>query len=183
MTDEAHLSAEQASPGTPPRLSCALGDGGRPQGPERPSRARPQAPVGIADAPNATGLSEGEGGGPGRLGRVTRRADYLAANSALRAPLPGFVLLVRPRGDGDPLIRVGITVSGKVGGAVVRNRMKRRFRELARALLPECGIAGADHILIGRAGGIERDWDLLKLEFRQGLRRLAGKARAGRDPA
>jgi ribonuclease P protein component len=181
MIDEAHFSAEQARAGTPPRLSCALGDGGRPQGPERPPRARPQAPVGIADAPDATGLTAGED--PARLGRVTRRADYLAANSALRAPLPGFVLLVRPRGDGDPLIRVGITVSGKVGGAVVRNRMKRRFRELARALLPECGIAGADHILIGRAGGIERDWDLLKLEFRQGLRRLAGKARAGRDPA
>ena len=34
--------------------------------------------------------------------------------------------------------------------------MRRRLRELARAILPEAGIAGADHVLIGRAGGIER---------------------------
>ena len=38
--------------------------------------------------------------------------------------------------------------------AVVRNRMKRRFRALAREVLAELGIAGADHVLIGRAGGI-----------------------------
>ena len=93
--------------------------------------------------------------------------------------MPGFVLLVRPRGDGDPLMRYGITVSGKVGGAVVRNRMKRRFRELVRATLPELGIAGADHILIGRNQGIERDWTLLRSEFEKALRKLHAKATAG----
>jgi ribonuclease P protein component len=41
--------------------------------------------------------------------------------------MPGFVLLVRPRDDGDSTIRVGYTVTKKIGGAVVRNRMKRRF--------------------------------------------------------
>ena len=72
--------------------------------------------------------------------------------------MPGFVLLVRPRDDDDPTMRVGFTVTKKIGNAVVRNRMKRRFRALARELLPELGIAGADHVLIGRAGGIERDY-------------------------
>ena len=48
--------------------------------------------------------------------------------------MPGFVLLVRPRGDDDAVPGIGFTVSKKVGGAVTRNRMKRRFRELARAL-------------------------------------------------
>ncbi len=91
--------------------------------------------------------------------------------------MPGFVLLVRPRGDGDAAIRIGITVSGKVGGAVVRNRMKRRFRELARDILPTAGLPGADHILIGRKEGTERDWALLQAEFGKALRKL--KARAG----
>ena len=43
--------------------------------------------------------------------------------------MPGFVLLVRARDDADPMMRVGITVSKKVGNAVIRNRMKRRFVE------------------------------------------------------
>lgn len=87
--------------------------------------------------------------------------------------MPGFVLLVRRRGDGDPSMRLGITVTRKIGGAVVRNRMKRRFRELARQILPDAGIAGADHVLIGRAGGVERPYDRLATELRSALAKLA----------
>ena len=87
--------------------------------------------------------------------------------------MPGFVLLARNREDGDPAIRLGITVTKKIGGAVVRNRMKRRFRALAREVLPEAGLAGTDHVLIGRAGGIERDFGLLRTELRKALGKLA----------
>jgi ribonuclease P protein component len=87
--------------------------------------------------------------------------------------MPGFVLLVRKREDGDPAMRLGITVTKKIGNAVVRNRMKRRFRALGRALLPAHGIAGADHILIGRAGGVERDYALLQDELGKALRKLS----------
>jgi ribonuclease P protein component len=82
------------------------------------------------------------------------------------------VLLVRQRGDGDPAKRVGFTVTKKIGGAVVRNRMKRRLRALAREILTERGVAGADHVLIGRAGGIERDYSLLRDELARALERL-----------
>ena len=86
--------------------------------------------------------------------------------------MPGFVLLVREREDGDPAMRLGITVTKKIGGAVVRNRMKRRFRALARELLPTEGFAGADHVLIGRAGGIERDFSALRAELSKALGKL-----------
>jgi len=51
--------------------------------------------------------------------------------------------------------------------------MRRRFRELARAVLPEHGYAGADHVMIGRSAGIERDFALLKQELERALRRAA----------
>lgn len=87
--------------------------------------------------------------------------------------MPSFVLLVRDRRDGDPSKRVGFTVTKKIGGAVVRNRMKRRFRALAREIIPSRGFAGSDHVMIGRAGGIERDYALLKSELGRALDRLA----------
>ncbi len=83
------------------------------------------------------------------------------------------MLLVRRRNDGDDAMRLGLTVSKKVGNAVVRNRMKRRFRELARAILPERGIAGADHVLIGRMGGIERPFETLAADLERALAKAA----------
>lgn len=68
-------------------------------------------------------------------------------------------------------MRYGITVTKKIGGAVVRNRMKRRFRALVAELFPQNGISGADHVLIGRAGGVERDFGLLRIELEKALRR------------
>ena len=87
--------------------------------------------------------------------------------------MPGFVLLVRHRQDGDPTIRLGITVTKKIGNAVVRNRMKRRFRALAREILPAAGVPGADHVLIGRAGGVERPFDTLSAELAKALAKVA----------
>ena len=87
--------------------------------------------------------------------------------------MPGFVLLVRPRGDDDPTMRIGFTVTKKIGNAVVRNRMTRRFRAPAREALPEFGIAGADHVLIGRAGGVERDYASLAAELRRALKKIS----------
>lgn len=108
---------------------------------------------------------------------MTRRADYLAANRGQRQTTPGFILLVHDRRDGDTSARLGITVSKKVGGAVVRNRMKRRFRALSRKLLPDHGLAGADHVLIGRKEGIERDFAQLRHDLQSALQRAARKAR------
>ena len=112
------------------------------------------------------------------LSVLTKRADFLAANSGLRNARSGFVLLTRPN-DGQG-IRFGITVTKKIGNAVVRNRMKRRFRELLRAALPTQGLPDHDHVLIGRAGGVERDYHLMAEELGRALER----AREGRgDPA
>ena len=103
---------------------------------------------------------------------IKKRSDFLAANRGKRYATPGFVLLVKDRQDEQPDIRLGITITKKVGNAVVRNRMRRRFRALAREMLADKGKAGADHILIGRDGGIERDFGALRTDMAKALEKL-----------
>ncbi len=152
MNDEAHFSAEQSGSGTPSRVPSALGYGSGPQHSARASGTRPQ---------------ETE-----RLSTIRKRRDFLAANSAKRATTTGFILQVRARGDDVPEKRIGFTVTKKVGNAVTRNRMKRRMRALAREVIPERGVAGADHILIGRVGQVERDYAAMKADLLYALRKV-----------
>lgn len=116
-----------------------------------------------------------------RLSVLSRRADFLAANRGLRVARPGFVLLVNP--NSVETTRFGITVTKKIGNAVVRNRMKRRFRALLRELLPSHGLVATDHVLIGRDGGVERDYAKLRDELSIALTRAAaGKGDPPRKP-
>ena len=105
---------------------------------------------------------------------IKKRSDFLAANRGKRYATPGFVLLVRDRRDDSPAIRLGITITKKVGNAVIRNRMRRRFRALAQEMLGQNGKAGADHILIGRDSGIERDFGELRADMVKALGKLCG---------
>lgn len=112
---------------------------------------------------------------------IRRRADFLAANRGLRVARPGFVLLARPNEAQGK--RYGVTVTKRIGNAVVRNRMKRRFRELLRDALPAEGLPDHDHVLIGREGGIERDFGQMRAELSAALARLAqGKGDPPRKP-
>lgn len=153
LRNEADLSAVEPGARPPARLPQPHGDSGRPQRDSRPPQPWPQEAVGVTT--------------------LTLRRDFLAANKGKRAPMPGFVLLVHDRADGDPAMRVGFTVTKKIGNAVVRNRMKRRLRALSRELLPDSGIRGADHVLIGREGGIERDYAAMRAELTKALAKVA----------
>ena len=87
--------------------------------------------------------------------------------------MPGFVLLMRDRLDSNASIRLGITVTKRIGNAVVRNRMKRRFRMLARDVLAESGQSGCDYVMIGRESGVERDFVQLRTELVKALTKIA----------
>ncbi|MEM0938002.1 MAG: ribonuclease P protein component [Pseudomonadota bacterium] len=90
------------------------------------------------------------------LAGLKRRADFLAAARGHCVGRPTLVLQGRERRDSedrsDDTVRVGITCSKKVGKAVMRNRAKRRLREIARLVLGEEGSGGWDYVLIGKRG-------------------------------
>ena len=113
-----------------------------------------------------------DAGGPLRVDRMRRRADFLRAAKGHASRMPGFVLQGRSRGDAGPA-RIGFTCSKKVGTAVARNRAKRRLREIARLELPVAGRAGWDYVLIGlRDRTAARDFARMRSELAAALERV-----------
>lgn len=99
------------------------------------------------------------------------RRDFLAAGRGRKVVMPGFVLQANHRGEAE--VRVGYVCSKKVGKAVVRNRAKRRLREIARLTLPRHGRPGWDYVLIGRKDATaELPFDALLSDLPRALGRV-----------
>ncbi|SFR59493.1 ribonuclease P protein component [Litoreibacter janthinus] len=96
--------------------------------------------VPVADVPPAASVC---------LEVMRKRADFLRAARAKRSGQPGFLLQARAREDQEAP-RVGYTCSKKIGNAVIRNRAKRRLREVARLVLGAHAKQGWDYVLVGR---------------------------------
>ncbi|HZP75620.1 MAG TPA: ribonuclease P protein component [Pseudolabrys sp.] len=103
--------------------------------------------------------------------RLRQRADFLAAATGRKVTTPAFVLQARPRGDDGP-VRVGFTVSRKVGNAVERNRVRRRLREMVRLLPGSRFRAGHDYVLVGRRAALNAPFARMADEFEGALKRL-----------
>ena len=105
--------------------------------------------------------------------RLKKRPDFLAAARGLAAPRGALVVQARDRGDGREVIRLGFTATKRIGGAVARNRAKRRLREAARLLAPLHARAGCDYVFIARGGTAARPWVRLLDDMKAALMRLA----------
>ncbi len=84
--------------------------------------------------------------------RLRRRREFLAAARGLKAGARAFTLqAVRRFGETAAAeIGIGITGTRKIGGAVVRNRARRRLREALRLVVPEGGHSGHDYVVVAR---------------------------------
>ena len=116
--------------------------------------------------------------------RLKRRREFLhVARSERKWAAPGLVLQALDRhapaaaSDDDRIeedeIRVGFTVTRKVGNAVIRNRARRRLRAAAETVIPSHAAPGHDFVVIGRAGTIRRPFTALVGDLEAALRKLS----------
>ncbi len=100
--------------------------------------------------------------------RLTRRVDFQRlTRKGTRRAMPGVVMqaIARPEADSH-VCRVGFTVSKKVGGAVQRNRAKRRLRAAVAEVIQNPK-PGHDIVLVGRKATLTRPWDALLDDVRR----------------
>ena len=109
--------------------------------------------------------------------RLKQRADFLKAATGAKIPAAAFVLQMRPRGDDGP-VRIGFTVSRKVGNAVERNRVRRRLRELVRLHGETRMHNGHDYVLVGRQAALSLPFERIAHDFDRAL----GRAHSGARP-
>jgi ribonuclease P protein component len=114
--------------------------------------------------------------------RLRQRADFLAAARGRKVATAAFVLQERGRPEDGP-IRVGFTVSKKVGTAVERNRVRRRLKDVVKRSAADALRPGHDYVLIGRRAALQLSFDRMIGEFISALRRLESQpARPGEPP-
>lgn len=107
--------------------------------------------------------------------RLRRRSEFLRVqDKGHKLTADCLLCLVLPNGRADGLTRLGLTVSTKVGPSVVRNRIRRRLRELFRvrkASLPK----GLDIVFIARSSAKEADWPRIVRAYERIERELGQK--------
>ncbi len=109
--------------------------------------------------------------------RLRRRSEFLRVQErGQKITADCLLCLVLPNGRADGLTRLGLTVSTKVGNAVVRNRIRRCLRELFRVqkdALPR----GLDLVFIARPSAADADWPRLTRAWDRALKELEKKRR------
>jgi len=101
--------------------------------------------------------------------RLRKRAQFLAVRRGEKRRGRLFLLEVLDREDGGPP-RFGLTVTKKVGNAVVRNRIRRRLKEAARVHAGGDMAAGNDYVIVGRRDVLDAAFDDLARELSRRIR-------------
>ena len=109
------------------------------------------------------------------IGRLTKRPDFVAAASGRRFHTERMTVQARLRPTSDPGsselgLRVGLTVTKRVGHATERNRIKRRLRAAAEAAGLDYAAVHADVVIIGRRDILTADYHMLIDDLRRALR-------------
>ena len=110
------------------------------------------------------------------IGRLKTRAEFLHVRGGARFTAPSLVLQARRRLDDETedaeIARFGFTATKGLGGAVVRNRARRRLKEAVRVAGPSRAMAGYDYVLIAREGTVQRRFTELIKDLERALAKV-----------
>lgn len=107
-----------------------------------------------------------------RLATLRRRAEFLAVRAGARWATPALVLEAKRRSGQADGARFGFTVSKQVGGAVERNRIRRRLRAAVRDVLADQTRPDYDYVLIARRPALDTAFAALVADLVNALKRV-----------
>ncbi len=113
------------------------------------------------------------------IGRLKTRTQFLFVKGGTQFVAPSLVLQARARANAaeDESARFGFTASKTLGGAVQRNRARRRLKEAVRLAGPRAAVAGYDYVLIARSGTLQRRFAELIKDLERALARIHAPSR------
>jgi ribonuclease P protein component len=105
-----------------------------------------------------------------KISRLKRRADFQRAARGARARMDAFALQANRRAQPDGTAdeagpRLGFTVTKKLGGAVLRNRIRRRLKEALRLLSDLETRPDHDYVVMAQGQALGRRFDLLQADL------------------
>ena len=112
-------------------------------------------------------------GGFGKNTRLRARGEFLAVEDGGRR-VPGRFLILVGKPNGLATDRLGIIASRRVGGAVARNRAKRRLREVFRRRAPHASPRALDVVVIARPDLVRAPFADVQTDFLAALNKLRG---------
>jgi len=110
--------------------------------------------------------------------RLRSAADFQRVRDQSPRVWPHPLLVLRVAPNDLDYARVGITVSGRVGKAVARNRIRRRIREALRARFSSLA-TGYDVLVVARPASVQASWLDLNAALDVVLRRAGATVAAG----
>jgi ribonuclease P protein component len=120
------------------------------------------------------------------IGRLKTRDEFLRARDGTRFAAVTLVLQAIRREEAAEaereVARFGFTATKSLGGAVLRNRARRRLKEAVRLVAPKHAMPGYDYVLIARAGTVQRPFAEITRDLERALAKVHQAPRPRRAP-
>ena len=123
-----------------------------------------------------------------RLNTLKKSVEFRRVRGGQRSGTDSFLIETKSRQTPSTSVpgaiettdtRFGFTITKKLGGAVVRNKIRRRLKSVVRALDADTVSAGYDYVVVARRGVLAQPYASLAADFRRALEKIHRAAAVG----